>query len=44
MTERPRMVVELAIHSFLIYELDKGEWSASRSSRFTPQERAAGAY
>jgi len=38
------MIVKLAIQSFLIYESDKGERSASRCGRLTPQERAAGVY
>ena len=44
MTQRRKLVVELAVHPFLIYELDRDEWSASRCGRFTPEERAAGAY
>jgi len=32
--------VEVQIHTFLTLELDVGEWSASRRSRFNPRERA----
>jgi hypothetical protein len=28
--------VEVWLHSFLTYELDYGEWSASRPGHFTP--------
>jgi len=28
--------VEVQLHAFLTSELDGGEWSASRSERFTP--------
>jgi hypothetical protein len=30
--------------SFLTWALDGGEWSASRPGRFTPRERALGAW
>jgi hypothetical protein len=32
--------VEVKLHSFLTLALDGGEWLASLSSRFTPEERA----
>jgi hypothetical protein len=32
--------VEVQPHTFLTSPLDEGEWSASRSSRFTRRERA----
>jgi len=31
--------VEVWLHAFLISALDEGKWSASRPSRFTPEER-----
>jgi hypothetical protein len=34
--------VEVQIHSFLASALDRSEWLASRSGRFTPSETAAG--
>jgi hypothetical protein len=34
--------VEVYLHAFLTSELDGGKWSASRSGRFTPRERAPG--
>jgi hypothetical protein len=34
--------VEVEPHAFLTSSLDGGEWSASRSDRFTPRERALG--
>jgi hypothetical protein len=34
--------VKVELHVFLISALDGGEWSASRSGRFTPRERAPG--
>lgn len=40
MTQRHRGVVELQLHLFLILELDKGEWSASRAGRFTPRGKS----
>jgi hypothetical protein len=36
--------VDVQIHVFLTLALVGGEWSASRSSRFTPEERAPGAH
>jgi len=36
--------VEVYHHAFLTSSLDGGEWSASRSSRFTPRERAPGTH
>jgi hypothetical protein len=32
--------VEVQLHAFLISALDGGEWSASRTGRFDPWERA----
>jgi hypothetical protein len=32
---------EVQLHAFLTSALDRGEWSASRSGRFTPGERAS---
>jgi hypothetical protein len=36
--------VDAYIHVFFTSALDGGEWSASRPTRFTPGERAPGAY
>jgi hypothetical protein len=36
--------VEAKIHIFLIWALVGGEWSASRSCRFNPGERATGTH
>jgi hypothetical protein len=36
--------VEIQLHAFLTSILDGGEWSASRSGRFTPRERALGTH
>jgi hypothetical protein len=36
--------VEVQLHAFLTSALDGGEWSASRSDRFTPRERAPGTH
>jgi hypothetical protein len=36
--------VELYLHTFLTLVLDVGEWSSSRPSHFTPQERAPGTH
>jgi hypothetical protein len=33
---------EVQLRAFLAYALDGGEWSASRSGRFAPRERAPG--
>jgi len=33
--------VEVQLHAFLISAQDEDEWSASRPSRFTPEERAS---
>jgi hypothetical protein len=32
--------VEVQLHVFLTSAVDGGEWSASRTNRFTPRERA----
>jgi hypothetical protein len=37
------MGVEVYLHLFLTSALDGGEWSASRTGRFTPGEMALGA-
>jgi len=34
--------VEVHLHAFLTAALDGGEWSASLSGRFNPEERAPG--
>jgi hypothetical protein len=36
--------VDVLLHTFLILDLDGGEWSPSRPSRFTPGERSPGTY
>jgi len=36
--------MEVQFHAFLTLALDKGEWSASSPSRFTPRERAPGTH
>jgi len=36
--------MELQLHTFLTSALDGGEWSVSRSGRFTPRERAPGTH
>jgi hypothetical protein len=36
--------VDVQIHVFLTSALVRGEWSASRPSRFTPGERASGTH
>jgi hypothetical protein len=36
--------VEVELHAFLTAALDGGEWSASRSGRFTPREKASGTH
>jgi hypothetical protein len=36
--------VEVYLHSFFDIGIDGGEWSASRSDRFTPRERAPGTH
>jgi len=34
--------MDVQLHAFLASALDVGEWSDSRTDRFTPRERAAG--
>jgi len=36
--------MELSRHTFLTSALDGGEWSVSRSGRFTPSERTVGTH
>jgi hypothetical protein len=36
--------VEVQLHAFLTSALDGGEWSASRSGRFTPREGTPGTH